>query len=158
MKQNLPYMQQVILSNGGGAHEKKNGRQPTYKVNIGFYFFKTLFSKVACALWCSWTLAVNMKYTCFIFEYMEAGGIWLPLWALIAVVATRCSSWVLFTSLLFRPKRLTNGGQWCNHLLELVPKVFPSPTDHLWREEERKYWSSSHSHLPFSAIQHVFFS
>lgn len=115
------------------GHMKKNGRQPTYKINIGFYFFKTLFSKVACTLWCSWTLAVNMKYTCFIFEYVEAGGIWLPLWALIGVVVTHCRSpWVLFPPLLFRPKRLTNGGQWCSRLLKLVPRVFSSPTDHLW--------------------------
>lgn len=35
---------------------------------------------MAYALRCSWTLSLNIKSTCFIFEYIQAGSIWPPLW------------------------------------------------------------------------------
>lgn len=66
----------------------------------------------------------------------EASG--SPLWALIGwVVVTKCwSPWICFTSSLFRPKRLTYGGQWCDHLLGLVPKAFPPYTSSEDKREE----------------------
>lgn len=70
-------MQQVILSNGGGANET-SGRQPKYKANVDFYFLNIVSQNCLCPVMFLNTLSVNMKNTCFIFEYMEAGGIWLP--------------------------------------------------------------------------------
>ncbi|CAK7306532.1 hypothetical protein VULLAG_LOCUS12618 [Vulpes lagopus] len=46
----------------------------------------------------------------------------------------------MMSQCFLRPKRLTNGGQWCDHLLGLVPKTFPSCTSY---EGERKEYTQA---------------